>query len=452
MSKEKASNASLSEINSTVVVPDINETSFFRKFMAYSGPGALVAVGYMDPGNWITSILGGVRYKYLLLSVVLISIFIAMLMQYLSAKLGIVTQMDLAQATAKHVPRYVGYILWIIAELAMMATDIAEVIGSAIALHLLFNIPLLSGVLITAFDVMLLLALIRFGIRRVELLVWFLIFIVAGVFLYEVILAQPNIQAIFSNMIPHKSILLNQDKLLLSLGIIGATVMPHNLYLHSSLAQTRRFDHDDKEQVAEALRFSKWDSNIHLIGACIINMLLLILGAAMFYGKSNDLNAFSQLYHALENSSIVGSIASPLLATLFAIALLASGQNSTITGTLSGQIVMEGYTNLRLPLWARRLVTRILALIPIIIIVLIFGAKETILDDLIIYTQVFLSIALPLSLFPLIYFTASKKLMGERFVNRWYTTFIGYGLSAILTVLNIDLIYATIQQFAQMFQ
>ena len=430
---------SLSEINNSVTVPGVYESAFWRKFLAYSGPGALIAVGYMDPGNWLTSIMGGIHYRYLLLSVILMSILVAMLMQYLAAKLGVVTQLDLAQIIRQHVNRPVAILLWLLSELAMMATDITSVVGSAIALTLLFKIPLFIGILITSLDVLLLLALLKFGIQRVEAIVFILIFAVGLVFAYEVALAQPQLGDLLRGYCPQIS-LLHHSQLVLSLGIIGATIMPHNLFLHSSLSQTRRFDHNDPAQVAEAVRFSKWDSNVHLFVALIINSLLLILGAALFYGTQANLSAFSDLYHALQNPHLAGKIASPFLSTLFAIALLASGQNATITGTLSGQIVMEGFTNLKLPLWLRRVITRLLAIIPVILLVILFGAKEGVLDQLIVYSQIFLSIALPFSMFPLVYFTSKTRYMTTRFVNQKWVTVLGYLIASVLTILNVQLI------------
>jgi manganese transport protein len=437
--KNENAEKSLSEINSSVNVPNVYESTFWRKFLAYSGPGALIAVGYMDPGNWLTSIMGGISYRYLLLSVILLSILVAMLMQYLAAKLGVVTQLDLAQIIAKHVSRPISIALWILSELAMMATDITSVVGSAIALTLLFKIPLFISILITSLDVFLLLALLRFGIQRVEVIVFILIFAVGMIFAYQVALGQPHLGDLLRGYIPQAS-LLKHSQLILSLGIIGATIMPHNLFLHSSLSQTRKFDHNDPLQVTEAIRFSKWDSNVHLIVALIINSLLLILGATLFYGKNAHLEAFSDLYNALKNHQIIGSMASPFLSTLFAVALLASGQNATITGTLSGQIVMEGFTNLKMPLWVRRVITRLLAIIPVIILVILFGTQEGVLDSLIVYSQIFLSLALPFSMFPLVYFTSQTKYMTEKFVNKKWVTWCGYFVSVVLTILNIQLI------------
>ncbi|KAF1300014.1 MULTISPECIES: Nramp family divalent metal transporter [Enterococcus] len=438
---EYANGPSLSEINNTVDVP--KNASFFRTLLAYSGPGALVAVGYMDPGNWITSIAGGAEYKYALLSVILLSSLIAMLLQSMAAKLGIVTGRDLAQATREHTNKQTGFILWIITELAIMATDIAEVIGGAVALQLLFGFPLLIGVLITTFDVLLLLLLTKLGFRKIEAIVTVLISVIFFVFAYEVALSDPVIGEVLRGFIPDPQITSDKSMLLLALGIVGATVMPHNLYLHSSIAQARKFDRSNDEEKAKAIRFTTWDSNIQLSVAFIVNCLLLILGGALFYGTNSDLGKFVDLYDALKNPDIVGGIASPILSTLFAVALLASGQNSTITGTLSGQIVMEGFIHLKMPLWMRRVVTRLLAIIPVIICVILYGGKESAVEDLLLYTQVFLSIALPISIIPLTLYTSDKKMMGK-FANPTWVKVLAWIIAILLTILNLFLVYGTL--------
>lgn len=434
--------ASLEEVHGSVPIPAAN-AGFWRNLLRFSGPGALVAVGYMDPGNWITSIVGGSDFGYLLLSVILLSSLVAMLLQYMCAKLGIVTGMDLAQATRKHTNRKGGIALWIVAELAIMATDIAEVIGAAIALHLLFGITLVAGVILTVVDVLLLLLLMKFGFRKIEAIVMTLILTIMAVFLYEVILAHPNLPSMFGGFVPSTEIL-KPAQLTIALGIVGATIMPHNLYLHSSVVQTRAVDRSNEEEVSRAVRFVTWDSNIQLTLAFVVNCLLLILGAALFFGTDSDLSTFSALYDALQNPAISGPIASPILSTLFAVALLASGQNSTITGTLSGQIVMEGFLRLRIPLWVRRIVTRAIAIIPVLILTIMYGGNEHVLDQLLIYTQVFLCIALPVSIVPLVWFTSSKKVMGERFVNKPWVTILGWISAVVLTVLNIQLIIQTV--------
>ncbi|MFU7536885.1 Nramp family divalent metal transporter [Enterococcus casseliflavus] len=441
---QAANGPSLEEINNTVAIP--KNGSFWRNLLAFSGPGALVAVGYMDPGNWITSIGGGAEYGYLLLSVILISSLIAMLLQYMAAKLGIVTQMDLAQATRKHTSKGLGFVLWIVTELAIMATDIAEVIGGAIALNLLFALPLLVGVILTIFDVLLLLFLMKLGFRKIEAIVMTLILVIMLVFCYEVIIAQPNLPAVLQGFIPQKQVL-NHGQLTMALGIVGATVMPHNLYLHSSISQSRKIDRSDTQEVATAVRFATWDSNIQLSAAFLVNCLLLILGSALFFGHSEEVGTFSALFDALQDSSIAGAVASPVLSVLFAVALLASGQNSTITGTLTGQVVMEGFIHMKIPTWARRLITRGLSVIPVLLCTIYFGGNEQALDDLLIYSQVFLSIALPVSMIPLVLFTSSKKIMGERFKNPLWVSTLGWICALALTVLNVRLIIETLGNF-----
>ncbi|MCO4488910.1 metal ion (Mn2+, iron) transporter Nramp family [Streptococcus infantarius subsp. infantarius] len=436
------SQKSLSEVNQSIAVP--KNASFWQTLLSFIGPGALVAVGYMDPGNWITSVVGGATYKYLLLSVILISSLIAMQLQQMAGKLGIVTRKDLAQTTAAHLPKKLRILLFIVIELALMATDLAEVIGSGIALHLLFGWPLLFSILITILDVFILLSLMKLGFRKIEALVSTLIATILIIFLYLVLLSKPSFSGILHGYIPQPSIIdLHQSgvniKLTLALGIIGATVMPHNLYLHSSISQTRKVDYSSQSSIKQAVRFMTWDSNIQLTVAFVVNSLLLILGASLFYGHANDINAFSQMYDALQDPNIAGAVASAALSTLFAIALLASGQNSTITGTLTGQIVMEGFLKLRLPQWLIRLVTRLVALAPVLIIALLYGSQESVLDQLIVYSQVFLSLALPFSIFPLVYFTSNRKIMGD-FVNSKWNSILGYLVAIILTVLNLKLI------------
>ncbi len=435
----RSSNASLAEINATIPMPP-KDAGFWTNLARFSGPGALVAVGYMDPGNWVTSIGGGSRYGYLLLSVILLSSLLAMLLQYFSAKLGIVTGMDLAQATRAHTSKRMGVALWVAAELAIMATEVAEVLGSAIALHLLFGLPILIGVLLTVLDVLLLLALMRAGFRKIEAIVATLILTIVLVFAYEVALANPDLAAIAEGFIPSTQVL-QPGQLTMALGIIGATVMPHNLYLHSSIVQSRAVDRSNLGEVKRALRFATWDSNLQLGAAFVVNCLLLLLGAALFYGAGQDFATFTAVYDALQNPNLSGAIASPLLSTLFAVALLASGQNATITGTLTGQIVMEGFLRVRLPLWLRRLVTRGIAVVPVIILTIKYGGDEAMLDSIMIYSQVFLSIALPLSMVPLVWLTSSGRIMGNRFKNKRWASLVGWVITAVLTALNFQLIW-----------
>lgn len=445
----KSTPISLEEINNTVRIPDA-KSGFFRKLWAFSGPGALVAVGYMDPGNWITSIQGGALYGYLLLSVILISSLIAMLLQAMCVKIGIVTGMDLAQATKTLVGKKTSYCLWITTELAIIATEIAEVIGGAVALNLLFKIPLLIGVLLTVLDVFILLCLMQFGFRKIEAIVFCLIATIFIIFVYEVVRASPEFSQIMNGFIPKRDIFTatikgHDSALMLALGIVGATVMPHNLYLHSSIVQTRKYNRTNKTSLKEAIKYATLDSNIQLTFSFLINCLLLILGATLFYGNNpDDLGRFTQLYDALKNPHIVGTVASSTMATLFAVALLASGQNATITGTLTGQIVMEGFINLSVPLWVRRIISRGLAITPVILCIYIWGDRENIVENLLVYTQVFLSIALPISMIPLILLTSNKHKMGD-FVNSQLTMIVGWVATTVLIILNVELIYETIQ-------
>lgn len=435
------SKKSLAEVHASISVPKTN--NFWKLLMTFIGPGSLVAVGYMDPGNWITSVIGGAKHGYSLLIVILISSLIAMQLQQMAGKLGMVTQKDLAQLTAEHLPKPVRYLLFVIAELALMATDLAEVIGSAIALHLLFGWSLIFSVFVTIFDVFILLLLMKFGFRKIEALVSTLILTIFLIFLFLTFLAKPHPSAIFAGYLP-QTILSSPPSqyaslLTLSLGIIGATVMPHNLYLHSAISQTRAVDTRDKKALKKAIHFMTLDSNLQLSLAFLVNSLLLILGASIFQGKAEHIKAFSDMYQALADPKIAGSIASASLSTLFATALLASGQNSTITGTLTGEIVMEGFLNITLPRWLIRMITRSVALLPVAISALIFGNTEGALDQLLIYSQVFLSIALPFSIFPLIYFSSKKDLMGE-FQNRKWNTVLAYAAAVMLTLLNLKLI------------
>lgn len=449
---EYANGPSLEEINGTVEVP--KGKGFIRTLFAYSGPGALVAVGYMDPGNWSTSITGGQNFQYLLISVILISSLIAMLLQYMAAKLGIVSQMDLAQAIRARTSKSLGIVLWILTELAIMATDIAEVIGAAIALYLLFHIPLVIAVFITVFDVLLLLLLTKIGFRKIEAIVVCLIFVILFVFVYQVALSNPSWGDILKGLVPSIKTFSNspsiggQTPLTGALGIIGATVMPHNLYLHSAVSQTRKIDHDNKEEIAQAVKFSAWDSNIQLSLAFVVNSLLLIMGVAVFKTGAVKDPSFFGLFQALSDTStlsngLLAEVArSGILSILFAVALLASGQNSTITGTLTGQVIMEGFVHLRMPLWLRRLVTRLISVIPVLICVVLTSGKSEIaeheaLNTLMNNSQVFLAFALPFSMLPLLMLTDSNAEMGEKFKNTFLIKTLGWISVLGLTVLNI---------------
>lgn len=435
---------SLDEINNTIHFD--HKSSASQKFLAFLGPGLLVAVGYMDPGNWITSMQGGAQYGYTLLFVILISSLAAMLLQSMTVRLGIATGKDLAQMTRHFLSKPVAIIFWIIAELAIIATDIAEVIGSAIALDLIFGIPLIVGALITVFDVFLLLFIMRFGFRKIEAIVGTLIFTVLAIFVFEVFISSPQLTDILNGFVPHKEIITNQGILYIALGIIGATIMPHNLYLHSSIVQSRKYDRHDNEEKAQAIKYATIDSNLQLSIAFVVNCLLLTLGAALFFGtKTNDLGGFYDLYHALKTEPVLGATLGGVMSTLFAVALLASGQNSTITGTLAGQIVMEGFLRLSIPNWLRRLITRALAVIPVIICLIIFKGNSEKIEQLLVFSQVFLSIALPFSLIPLQLATSNKKLMGP-FINKTWVNIISWTLIVILSGLNVYLIIQTFQE------
>ncbi len=438
--EETPGSKSLDEINGSIAVP--KDAGFWRTLFTYTGPGILIAVGYMDPGNWITSIAGGAQFKYTLLTVVLISSLTAMLLQAMAARLGIVTGKDLAQLTRERTGKKTGIVLWIITELAIMATDVAEIIGSGIALELLFKIPLIVGILITAADVLILLVLMRLGFRKIEAIVAVLVAVILLVFSYEVLLSNPSVGDILRGYIPSPTILTNRSELYLALGIVGATVMPHDLYLGSSISQTRAVDRKDRAAVKKAIRFTTIDSNIQLTIAFVVNSLLLILGAALFFGTNSDLGRFVDLFNALQDRQVVGAIASPVLSMLFAVALLSSGQSSTITGTLAGQIIMEGFIRLKMPLWAQRLLTRLLSVTPVLIFAIIFKGDEAKIEGLLTFSQVFLSVALPFAVIPLVLYTSNRDLMGE-FTNRAWVKYTAWFITIVLIILNIWLILQT---------
>ncbi|EGG95711.1 manganese transport protein MntH, partial [Staphylococcus warneri VCU121] len=432
---------SLDEINNTIDFDYKSNAS--QKLLAFLGPGLLVAVGYMDPGNWITSMQGGAQFGYTLLFVILISSLAAMLLQSMTVRLGIATGRDLAQMTRHFLSKPIAIIFWIIAELAIIATDIAEVIGSAISLNLLFNIPLIVGALITVCDVFLLLFIMKFGFRKIEAIVGTLIFTVLAIFTFEVYISSPNVLNLLNGFVPHTEIITNKGILYIALGIVGATIMPHNLYLHSSIVQSRKYDRNNNEDKAQAIKYATIDSNIQLSIAFVVNCLLLTLGAALFFGTNTDeLGGFYDLYHALKTQPLLGATLGGIMSTLFAVALLASGQNSTITGTLAGQIVMEGFLRLRIPNWLRRLITRSLAVIPVIICLIIFNGNAEKIEQLLVFSQVFLSIALPFTLIPLQLATSNKKLMGP-FINKTWINIISWSLIIILSILNVYLIIQT---------
>ncbi|MEZ7509563.1 Nramp family divalent metal transporter [Cloacibacterium sp. Arc13] len=424
---------SLSESFASIHIP--TDGSFLKKLFAFAGPGLMVAVGYMDPGNWATDIAGGSQFGYTLLSVILLSNIFAIILQHLSLKLGIAAERDLAQACRDHFSPMVNFILWVLCEIAIIACDLAEVIGSAIALNLLFGIPLPVGILITGIDVLLILMLQSKGFRWLESFVAGLIFVIFACFLYEILVSQPEIMPILSNLLPKKEIVFNPSMLYIAIGILGATVMPHNLYLHSSLVQTRAYPRTS-EGKKMAIKFATIDSTVSLLFAFFINAAILIVSAATFhYSGYKDVADIHDAYKLL--SPILGT---SLASILFAVALLASGQNSTLTGTLAGQIVMEGFLNLKLKPWLRRLITRLLAIVPAFIIAIIYGEKGT--TDLLVLSQVILSMQLSFAVIPLVMFTSDKLKMGE-FVNKPALKTLAWIISIIIVVLNLYLLYQT---------
>jgi manganese transport protein len=426
-----ADRVSLAESYRTVAVPR-GEGRFWSKLGAFAGPGYLVAVGYMDPGNWATDLAGGSAFGYTLLSVILLSNIMAMLLQALAAKLGIVTGLDLAQACRAHYSPPVRIALWVLCELAIVACDLAEVIGTAIALQLLFGLPIVWGVCLTALDVLLILYLQQRGFRRLEAFVVALLVIIAGCFAFELAMAQPSLAAIAGGLIPTTEVVTNPAMLYIAIGIIGATVMPHNLYLHSSIVQTRRFKRTE-EGKREAVRFATIDSTIALGLALFINASILILAAATFHGAGRtDVAEIQDAYRLLAPALGMGAAS-----TLFAIALLASGQNSTITATLAGQIVMEGFLNLRLPQWIRRLITRLLAIVPAVIVASLYGESGT--AKLLVLSQVILSLQLPFAIVPLVQFTSDRTKMGN-FVNATWMKVAAWTISAVIISLNVKLL------------
>jgi len=427
------SHLSLPEVHGSIAVPE--GAGFWRKLFAFAGPGYLVAVGYMDPGNWATDLAGGARYGYTLLSVIMISNLMAILLQALAARLGIASGRDLAQACRDSYSRPVTLVLWVLCEIAIAACDLAEVIGAAIALNLLFHLPLLWGVILTSLDVLIVLFLQHRGFRYVEALVVGLIVLIAGSFGIELWLSRPELTGVALGFIPRVQILQNPDMLYIAIGILGATVMPHNLYLHSSIVQTRKYG-DSLADRKEAIRFASIDSAVALMFALFINAAILIMAAAVFHGSGHENVAdINDAYELL----------SPLLGTtmasiLFAVALLCSGQNATLTGTLAGQIVMEGFINLRIRPWLRRLVTRLIAIIPAIIVVSIYGERGA--GPLLILSQVILSLQLPFAVFPLVMFTSDPHKMGP-FVNAAWVKVLAWSVAIIIGALNVYLLYQT---------
>ncbi len=417
---------SLPEVHGTVAVP--SSASFWRKALAFTGPGYLVAVGYMDPGNWATDLAGGARYGYGLLSVILLSNLMAILLQSLAARLGIASGRDLAQACRDRFPRPVTIGLWLLAEVAIAATDLAEVIGAAVALNLLFGLPLAWGVALTALDALAILYLQHLGFRWVEAVVGLLILVIAGSFAVELYLARPDPNEIARGFVPSVEILRDAGQLYIAVGILGATVMPHNLYLHSSIVQTRKYL-DTLDSRREAIRFATLDSTVALTFALFLNAAILIMSAAVFHRTGYD--------HVADIADAYKLLA-PLLGTqlasmLFAVALLCSGQNATVTGTLAGQIVMEGFLNFRLRPWLRRLVTRLAAIVPALLVIALYGERGT--GPLLILSQVILSLQLPFAVFPLVWFTSDRRRLGP-LASPWWVSALAWPVAFLIAALN----------------
>jgi manganese transport protein len=409
--------------------------SVWRKMLSFAGPAYLVAVGYMDPGNWATDLAGGARYGYALLSVILLSNFMAILLQALAVRLGIGHGRDLAQACRDSYSPPVSFALWVLAEIAIAACDLAEVIGAALALNLLFGIPLLWGVVLTAADVLIVLAAQRLGFRYIEAIVTALIVAIAACFAAELKMSEPALGEVLRGFLPHTDIVRDPGMLYIAIGILGATVMPHNLYLHSSIVQTRRYG-DSLESRREAIRFATLDSTVALMSALFVNAAILITAAATFHGTG---------YEWVADLSDAYLLLAPLLGTqlasvLFATALLLSGQNATLTGTLAGQIVMEGFLALRLRPWLRRLVTRLVAIVPALVVIALAGGKGA--GQLLILSQVILSLQLPFAVFPLVRFTADKLKMGDLTAPGW-TQALAWPVAALIALLNAWLLFQT---------
>lgn len=429
--KIEKSTVSLAEVHSSVDTK--NKSGIWKKLFAFMGPAYLVSVGYMDPGNWATDIAGGSQFGYKLIWVLLMSNIMALLLQSLSARLGIVRGRDLAQASRENYPRGINFFLWLLAEIAIAATDLAEVLGMAIGLQLLFGLPLIWGVCITVLDTFLLLFLINFGMRKMEAFIISLVSIIGLSFLAEMIFAQPAIGEIATGFIPS---LPNYDALYIAIGIIGATVMPHNLYLHSALVQTRKFERTPSE-TKRAIRYNIIDSAIALNLAFFVNAAILILAASAFYKNGMfDVSEIQDAHKFL--APLLGTTLAPLF---FAIALIASGQSSTLTGTLAGQIVMEGYLNLRIAPWLRRLITRVIAIIPALITIIYFGEQAT--GELLVLSQVVLSLQLGFAIIPLIHFNSDKKKMKE-FVIKNYVKVLAWTCALVIVSLNVNLVIQTI--------
>lgn len=424
---------SLPEVHKSIHVP--TKGSWIRRMLAFVGPGYLVAVGYMDPGNWATDLAGGSQFGYTLLSVILISNLMAILLQSLTARLGIATGRDLAQACRDHYGKRVNIGLWALCELAIAACDLAEIIGAAIALQLLFGMPMLYGVLLTSLDVILVLMLQNKGFRYIEALVISLLITIFACFAIEMFLSKPDVGGIMHGFVPSADIVSNPEMLYIALGILGATVMPHNLYLHSSIVQTRKYEETALGK-RQAIRFATIDSTVALMLALFVNAAILILSAAAFHTTGHtDVAEIQDAYKLLD--PLVGS---SIASVLFAVALLASGQNATLTGTLAGQIVMEGFLNIRLKPWIRRMITRLIAIIPAVIVLSISGESGT--GELLILSQVILSLQLSFAVIPLVKFTSDKLKMGEFVAPKWLSV-LSWTVAIIIAALNVYLLYGT---------
>ena len=425
---------SLPEVNASIPVP--RGGTWIRRLAAFAGPGYLVSVGYMDPGNWATDLAGGSKFGYTLLSVILLSNLMAILLQALAVRLGIVTGRDLAQSCRDTYSRPVNLMLWLACEAAIIACDLAEVIGTAIALQLLFGIPLVYGALITALDAFLLLLLMNKGFRFLEAFIISLLGVIAICFGVQIVAAAPPVAAVLGGFLPSPAIVTNPEMLYIAIGIIGATVMPHNLYLHSSIVQTRNYDRTDAGR-REAIKFATADSTIALMLALFINAAILIVAAAAFH--ANGKTEVAEIGEAF-------TLLSPLLglgiaSTLFAVALLASGLNSTVTATLAGQIVMEGFLRLRIPQWARRLLTRAIAIVPVVVVTGLYGDKGT--GQLLILSQVVLSMQLPFAVIPLVRFVSDRRKMGQFVIPGWVTA-LAWIVAGVIVVLNVKLLVETV--------
>jgi manganese transport protein len=422
---------SLGEHNASVPVP--HGGSAFKKFLAFAGPGYLVSVGYMDPGNWATSLTGGSQFGYTLLSVILLSNLMAILLQALAARLGIATGLDLAQACRAHYPKPVNLVLFVACEAAIVACDLAEVIGTAIALKLLFGIPLVAGCLLTALDAVIVLALMQRGFRWLEAFIITLIVTIMGCFVYEIVAAGPSVSEIGADVLRSGEIMSNPAMLYIAIGIIGATVMPHNLYLHSSIVQTRAYERSDDGR-QQAIRFATIDSTIALMLALFVNGAILVLAAAVFHASGRtDVSEIEQAYELL-----APALGATLAATLFGVALLASGLNSTVTATLAGQIVMEGFLHLRMKPWAQRLMTRGVAIIPVVVVGSLYGDAGT--ARLLVLSQVILSMQLPFAVIPLVQFVSNRKTMGAFAISRGVQV-LAWAIAALIVGLNLKLLF-----------